>query len=234
MLFWLLSLLLLPQVISFFLALVPALVLLNYFYKRDPRPEPRQTVTRAFLWGIGAILPALIIELLFSSLMPRNLSPIAAAAFRAFIIAALVEESCKMGVINKFIYPRPEFDEVNDGIIYTMAAGLGFAFFENILYSMNSANPWTLLLMRGISSVPLHGLASGLLGYYIGRSKFDRTDKRGFGLFLAVAYHGLYDFFLFVGNGLAWLIIPLLAILAVHTRFLLKRAIQEDRDAYRI
>ncbi len=234
MLFWLLSLLLLPQVISFLLALVPALLLLNYFYRRDPRPEPRKTVSRAFLWGTGSTLPALIIEILFSNLMPRNLSPIAAAAFRAFIIAALVEESCKMSVINKFIYPRAEFDEVNDGIIYTMAAGLGFAFLENILYSMNSVHPWSLLLMRGITSVPLHGLASGLMGYYIGRSKFDAEDRRGFGLFLAVIYHGLYDFFLFTGEGVAWLIFPLLVILALHTRLLLKRAIREDRDAYRI
>lgn len=234
MVVWLLSLLLLPQVVNFLLALVPALLLLRYFYRRDPRPEPRRTVSRAFLWGIGSTLPALVIELLFSRLMPRGLSPVASAAFRAFVIAALVEESCKMGVINKFIYHRPEFDEVNDGIIYTMAAGLGFAFLENILYSMGSEHSWSLLLMRGISSVPLHGLASGLMGYYIGRSKFSKRDMRGFGLFLAVAYHGLYDFFLFAGGGLGWLIFPLLAVLAVHTRLILAKAVREDRDAYRI
>ena len=229
-----LSLLLLPQVINFILALVPALILLGYFYKRDPRPEPRQTVTKAFLWGIAATLPALFIEMLFSSLTPSGLHPLASAAIRAFLIAALVEESCKMAVVNKFIYHLPEFDEVNDGVVYTMAAGLGFAFLENILYSMNSGHSWSLLIMRGLTSVPLHGLASGLMGYYIGKSKFAQRDYRMIGLLWAVFYHGLYDFFLFTETALAWLTIPLLLILYKHTRSKMDQAIQEDKDAYRI
>jgi protease PrsW len=229
-----LSLLLLPQVINFILALVPALILLGYFYKRDPRPEPRQTVTKAFLWGIAATLPALLIEMLFTSLTPSGLHPLASAAIRAFLIAALVEESCKMAMVNKFIYPRPEFDEVNDGVVYTMAAGLGFAFLENILYSMNSSHSWSLLLMRGVTSVPLHGLASGLMGYYIGKSKFAQKDFRMVGLLWAVFYHGLYDFFLFTGTALAWLVIPLLLILYKHTKSKMDKAIQEDKDAYRV
>ncbi len=232
--YYLLALLLLPQVINFLLALLPALFLLNYFYKKDPRPEPRATVTKAFLWGIAATLPALLIEILFSWLTPRGLSPLASAAVRAFLIAGLVEESCKMAVINKFIYPRPEFDEVNDGIVYTMAAGLGFAFLENILYSVNSDHGWSLLLIRGVTSVPLHGLASGLMGYYIGRSKFSQKDHRNRGLILAVLYHGLYDFFLFTGSAAGLLVIPLLVILFFHTMHKMKQAVNEDIDEYRV
>lgn len=229
-----LSLLLLPQVINFFLALVPALILLSYFYKRDPRPEPKKTVTKAFLWGIAATLPALVIEMLFSYLTPSGLHPLATAAIRAFLIAALVEESCKMAMINRHIFPLPEFNEVNDGIVYTMAAGLGFAFLENILYSMNASHSWSLLLMRGITSVPLHGLASGLMGYYIGKSKFAQKDTRLIGLLWAVFYHGLYNFFLFTETALAWLIFPLLLILYKQTRGKMDQAIQEDKDAYRV
>jgi hypothetical protein len=117
------------------------------------------------------------------------------------VIVALVEEGSKMRVINKFIFPLPEFNEINDGIIYTMAGGLGFAFLENLLYSMNSSHSWTLLLIRGVTSVPLHGLASGLMGYYIGRSKFAQKDSRMTGLFWAVLYHGFYDFFRLCGSG---------------------------------
>ncbi|MDC7239871.1 MAG: PrsW family glutamic-type intramembrane protease [Spirochaetales bacterium] len=232
--YYMLTLLLLPQVINFLLALLPALILLNYFYKKDPRPEPRKTVTRAFLLGIAAILPALVIEFLFSWLTPRGLSPLVSAAVRAFLIAALVEESCKMAVINRFIYPRPEFDEVNDGIVYTMAAGLGFAFFENILYSLNSGHPWSVLLIRGVTSIPLHGLASGLMGYYIGKSKFSQKDLRTRGLLWAVFYHGLYDFFLFTGSSAALFVIPLLIILYLHTRSKMKKAVDEDIREYRV
>lgn len=229
-----LSLLLLPHVISFLLALIPALILLGYFYRRDPRPEPRRTLARAFLWGIGATVPALLIELLFSSLSPSGLHPLLSAALRAFLIAALVEEGCKMAMINKFIYPLPEFDEINDGVIYTMAAGLGFAFFENILYSMNSSHPWSLLIMRGVTAVPLHGLTSGLMGYYIGKSKFDQKDHRHIGLSWAILYHGLYNFFLFTGSVFAWLTIPLLLVLYRHSKGKMDLAVREDREAYRV
>jgi len=232
--FFILSILLLPQVITFLLALIPGTLLLRYFYIRDPRPEPRRTVTKAFLWGIAATLPALIIEYFFSAFIPVGLNPMMLAAVRAFLVAGLVEESCKIAMVNKFIYPLPEFDEENDGIIYTMAAGLGFAFMENILYSMNSAHPWSMLLIRGVTSVPLHGLASGLMGYYIGKSKFSQKDSRGLGLLMAVLYHGLYDFFLFSNTALAWLVIPLLILLSYHAGSLMKKAVREDRKTYRV
>ena len=228
-----LYLLLLPQVINFLLALIPALILLNYFYKRDPRPEPRQVVLKAFLLGVASTIPAAIIELILVRMIPSGLSPILVIAFRAFIIAGLVEESCKLFMVKRYIYPRPEFDEVTDGIIYTMAAGLGFAFLENIIYSMNSPHSLSILLMRGITAVPLHGLTSGLMGFYIGKAKMDGQNTIPLGLFWAVLYHGLYDFALFYGRPLAWLSFPLLIILFIHAKHVLKDAIDEDRRFFR-
>jgi len=230
---FLVYLFLLPQVINFFLALIPTLFLLNYFYKRDPRPEPRRTVMKAFFLGIGATIPAVILELILSRLEPAGISRLASLAFHAFIVAGLVEEGCKMFMVKRYIYPLPEFDEVTDGIIYTMAAGLGFAFLENILYSMNSAHPWSVLLMRGVTAVPLHGLTSGIMGYYIGRSKFEDRSSMMTGLLIAILYHGLYDFFLFTGTALAWLTIPLLIILFLHAKHLLGEAIREDHRFFR-
>ncbi|OQY32252.1 MAG: hypothetical protein B6241_11665 [Spirochaetaceae bacterium 4572_59] len=227
------ALLLLPQVINFLLALIPAMILLNYFYKRDPRPEPRQIVMKTFFLGIAATVPAVIIELLIEKLAPGGMSPIITIAFKAFIVVALVEESCKLYMVKRYIYPHPEFDEVTDGIIYTMAAALGFAFLENILYSMNSGNSWTILLTRGITAVPLHGLTSAVMGFYIGKTKLNGKNLIPFGLFLAVLYHGLYDFFLFYGGLLSWLSIPLLIILFFHAKHILHNAIDEDKKFFR-
>lgn len=228
-----LTLLLLPQFINFLLALIPAMILLNYFYKRDPRPEPRQIVMKAFLLGIGATVPAIIIELVIEKFAPGGMSPLITIAFKAFVVAALVEESCKLYMVKRYIYPHPEFDEVTDGIIYTMAAGLGFAFLENIIYSMNSYNTWTILLTRGVTAVPLHGLTSAVMGFYIGKTKMDGKNLIPFGLFLAVLYHGLYDFFLFHGGLLSWLSIPLLILLFYHAKHILQDAIDEDRKFFR-
>ncbi len=230
---FLLYLLLLPQVLNFLLALVPALILLNYFYRRDPRPEPRRVVLKAFLLGIGSTIPAIIIELFLGRMTPAGLSPLMILAFRAFIVAGLVEESCKLFMVKKYIYPHPEFDEVTDGIIYTMAAGLGFAFLENIIYSMNSYHAMSILIMRGVTAVPLHGLTSGLMGYYIGKAKIDGVPLIPLGLLIAVLYHGAYDFFLFYGGAIAWLSIPLLFLLFIHARWVLQNAVDEDRRFFR-
>lgn len=227
------ALLLLPQVINFLLALIPAMILLSYFYKRDPRPEPRQTVMKAFFLGIGATIPAVIIELIIEGMAPGGMSPIITIAFKAFVVAALVEESCKLYMVKRYIFPLPEFDEVTDGIIYTMAAGLGFAFLENIIYSMNSTNSWTILLTRGVTAVPLHGLTSAVMGFYIGKTKMDGKNLIPLGLFLAILYHGLYDFFLFFGGLFSWLSIPLLIVLFFHARHILQDAIDEDRKFFR-
>lgn len=226
-------LLLLPQAVNFLLALIPALLLLRYFYRRDPRPEPRRTVTKAFLLGICATFPALLIELTLSRLTPAAFSPLGAVAFKAFIIAGLVEESCKLYMVKRFLYPLPEFDETTDGIVYTMAAGLGFAFLENILYSMGSSRPWSLLIMRGVTSVPLHGLASGLMGYYVGKAKMESRKLIPLGLLWAVIYHGAYDFVLFYGSATAWLSLVILGILLLHMKGILKTAIGEDRRSFR-
>lgn len=225
---FLISVLLLPQVINFLLALIPALILLRYFYKQDPRPEPRKTVFKAFVTGIIATIPAIFIEMVLTEYTPYSFGPVASAAYTAFIVAALTEESCKMYMVKKRIYHLVEFDEFTDGIVYTVAAGLGFAFFENILYSMNSPNSWTLLITRGLTAVPLHGLSSALMGYYIAKDKLEDGNFLFHGLMIAILYHGLYDFFLFLGGSTSWLVLPLLVILFLHARKLLGQAIAED------
>lgn len=126
---------------------------------------------------------------------------------KAFAVAGLVEEGIKYLVIRIFIYNRKEFDEVTDGIVYTITASLGFAFFENIFYSFGSP---AVLVIRGLTAVPLHASASGILGYHIGLSKFNEKSYIGRGLAYAVLIHGFYDFFLFTGTLVSVLVLPLL------------------------
>ena len=53
------------------------------------------------------------------------------------MIAAAVEEACKIIVVYWIVWRCPEFDERMDGIVYASRAGLGFALVENILYLLN-------------------------------------------------------------------------------------------------
>ncbi len=209
------------------LAALPSCIILYFFYRRDRyRREPAGLLLSTFFIGFLAVLPAAVLELLIES-FPLFSSPLLRILFRAFVVAALVEEMVKLKVVQTFVLSRPEFDEYSDGMIYTIAASLGFAFFENIFYSFG---PPAVLLIRGITSVPLHASASGVMGYYLGISKFERAGAEKRGLLLAVLLHGFYDFFLFLGGWISFLVLPLLAVSITLLLNLWKRAVTIDRE----
>ena len=217
--------------VSILLAVVPAFLLLFFFYKMDKqKPERFGHVMRVFGFGILSVIPALIVELALGEVIGER-KTILVIFLNAFVVAALVEESLKLATVRLFIYKRPEFDEITDGIVYTIAASLGFAVLENILYSLDGTV--TILLVRGITAVPLHALASGVMGYYIGLSKFSGKSFIGRGLLLAVLIHGVYDFVLFTETALAFLVIPLLVVCWFLLRNLYRKALAEDRASGR-
>ncbi len=213
------------------LAALPSLVILWYFNRWDSaRREPTGLLLFTFFLGFVAVIPAALIEMIVDPLgLPYP--PLLRLIFRAFIVAGLVEEGVKLFVVKKFILNRPAFDEVMDGIIYTVTASLGFAFFEHLFYSVGG--PATLLI-RGLTAVPLHAVASGIMGYYIGISKFERAEAWKQGLFIAVMIHGGYDFFLFLGGGFAFLTFPLLLWSLRSLSRLHHKAIEADKRNGRV
>ena len=207
------------------LAAVPSVLIIVYIYRKDRgRKEPKTLVFASFVFGFFAVVPAILIELIFSAL-GSSFTGIFYILFRAFVIAALVEEGVKLAVVRLYLYPRKAFDEVSDGIFYTIAASLGFAFFENILYSFGSP---LLMLIRGATAVPLHVAASGILGYYIGMTKITGKKQITKGLLSAVLIHGLYDFLLFTDTLLGLLVIPLLVGSIFALRSLYRKAQRFD------
>jgi RsiW-degrading membrane proteinase PrsW (M82 family) len=88
-----------------------------------------------------------------------------------------------------------------DGIIYSIMVSMGFATLENInyvyLYGYGTA------FIRMFLSVPAHASFAMVMGYYVGKAKFD--SEKSFmlllkGLAIAVLFHGLFDFFIFLQN----------------------------------
>jgi len=213
-------------VMNLLLAAIPSVALVIYFYRKDrQRREPPLLMWKVFVAGFLAVIPAALVEQLFSSVDSQISGPLKDIV-RAFLIAGLVEEGTKLLVVRTFIYRRPEFDEVADGIVYTITAGLGFAFFENLLYSFGSPE---VLLMRGVTAVPLHAVSAGIMGYFIGRSKFGERRLFGRGLFFAVLIHGSYDWLLFAGSWFIVLVLPLLFVCLRILQRLYRKALAADR-----
>jgi protease PrsW len=207
-------------------AVLPAVLLIVLFNGLDKkRPEPKGLIMKSVLFGFLAVLPAVIVELVLDSVIPK-FGVMADAAVKGFLVAGLVEEGIKFAFVTMWIYARKEFDEVADGIVYTACLSLGFALVENVMYSVGS--PW-IMLARAFTAVPMHATASGIMGYFIGISKNGGGKDRKFeGLLWAVLIHGVYDFFAFSQSLLALLVIPTVVIAFIVVVKLFKKAVKID------
>lgn len=213
------------------LAVGPALLLLLWAYRRDSvRQEPPRLVLAAFGLGVVAVAMAIVIGLALEPFAVL-VSGVWRTVYEAYFIAGFLEEAAKLAVVLFFVARHKEFDEVADGMVYTMAASLGFAVVENAMYL---GGPPVVLLMRGIMSVPTHAAAGGLMGYFVGMSRIEGRGTSLPGLLAAVALHGTYDFFLFIGGALSFATIPLLIIGLALVIYLFGVAVKRDQKAGRV
>jgi RsiW-degrading membrane proteinase PrsW (M82 family) len=212
------------------LALAPSLILLWWAYRRDTlKKESVRLLTYAFLLGLLGVVPAIAIGLLtdpFRDLMPASLR----IFYQAFIVAALVEEGVKYAVLRGFVRRHQEFDEVTDGIVYGMASSLGFAFLENVLYV---GGPTSVIILRGVTAVPLHAGCGALVGYFVGRAHFHEQHSAVLGLVAAVLVHGAYDVLVFSPGLISFASLAVVAGLAVGVPLLFRHAIALDVAAGR-
>ncbi|MFN3410721.1 MAG: PrsW family glutamic-type intramembrane protease [Exilispira sp.] len=207
------------------LAIAPGIFLVIYFYLQDKyEPEPVKKVIASFFLGFLAALIAVIFEIIFENLLLNSFSGLLAEMIKAFIIVGFVEEFSKYIMVMLGPYRTLYFNEVMDGIVYTVSVSLGFATLENILYVLSGG--FTVGIFRAFLSVPAHSFFSAIMGFFIGKAKFANniTKRKLFlllSLFLSSFFHGLYDYILFIKIFYGFAIIPLLIILY----FILKKQI---------
>src|SRR5215475_9365346 len=185
---------------------IPALIALWLVDRLDAkRPEPRSTRWLVVLVGMLSVIPALVLEVVLSSLAAGRIEPqmtYQGSSFQAFVVAAGVEEACKIAMVYWVVWRRPEFDERLDGIVYASRGGLGFALVENFFYLLrqNSLQGQIIVWVeRALLAVPGHAMWTGMIGAMAARRRF---DGKGLGLLggylLAVAFHGAYDVSVFL------------------------------------
>ena len=219
------------------IAIIPAIFLVRYFYLQDKnKPEPVGLIIKIFIIGILSVVPLIFIEMAVSNLLSSidyYSNNIISSFCQAFIVAGFCEEFIKLLIVMKFAYTSVYFDETMDGIVYTIVASLGFACIENILYVIEGGLP--VALLRGVSAVPLHAVSSGIMGYFIGKSKFSKSNSRFLivkGLIIAIFIHGSYNFVLFIspfyGSMFSLLIFPILFFSYRKLHFYISNAVEED------
>jgi len=222
------------------LSLAPVAVIMVIIYLMDRyEPEPKHLIWKVFYIGALAAFPVMIAEMIAAHFFPTDVSKIAIESKSTlfnniFWGIAFIEETAKLLVVLFVIYKTKEFDEVNDGIVYCASASLGFAALENILYVMFRGDIFSMTLvgiMRAFLSIPTHAFCGILMGYLVGRSKFEKPFFKILfiisGLFIATLYHTVYNFLLFAGQ--PWylaIVMPAVLIICIILQF---RALRESR-----
>jgi len=200
-----------------FFGVLPSLVWLNFYLRRDVRPEPKLMIVKIFFYGFWATLPAFFLETaIIREFGKLNLSPFLLAILNIFLGVALIEESLKFLVVKDKVLTNPEFDEPVDAMIYMIIVALGFAAGENllVLFPLKSSvfpQIFGVSLLRFLGATFLHTLASGIFGGAIGLSLGSRGKKWQLifvGLILAVLLHGFYNFSIMEIEGNLKFLIP--------------------------
>ena len=185
-----------------FAAIAPVIVVLIWIYIKDKyEKESKRVLAGTFvLGGILSIIITTILYILSDSILPSlDKKSIVLQFVKAFLVVALIEEFSKYVIVRYYSQRKHYFNEPYDGIIYCVMVSMGFAAVENIAYVMQGG--LGVALIRAFTAVPAHATFAILMGYFMGKAKFEphrRKELNLKGLALAILFHGAYDFFLFI------------------------------------
>ncbi len=226
-------------------AFTPSLLYMRWIRNAERyNREPWLSIALVFLWGaITAITISLFLEIFLMGIYGEYVvrmyeflqdNETASALVLTCVIAPFVEEGAKaLGVY----FARHRIFELEDGLVYGAAAGLGFAATENLFYESGTLAKYGLLayvlivLVRSVSSALLHGSATAVSGYGIARKTMYGRKALPFFL-LAVLMHSSFNFIasisiVFDGAPLPLLGLLLAIVFGVSAILFIRHKIQE-------
>lgn len=175
--------------------------------------EPWFAVIKVFVWGaVFAVIISIFLSLgltwLYNRFAPAYVilgsEQTLESLVVVLVVAPFVEEGAKAIGVYTTAY---NINEVEDGIVYGAASGLGFSATENLFYGiaalvmLGPAGSITLIVVRSISSTLLHASATSTTGLGIGKSLVSGGKNRVAPYYLiAVAMHASYNFFASFGE----------------------------------
>lgn len=170
------------------LAALPALIWSYLIFQG--RKTSRWVLLLAFFLGTLTVLPLVFLydylfiqfpELDIYTLIEKNVTEAHFSALASLMVVGMLEELTKNGVVRIIDKTKIGIQTINDAVKYSMLAGLGFAFTENIVYFyqiwQQSAGLGDFLfpvIFRSIFTVCGHMVFSGIFGYFYGIAKFAR------------------------------------------------------------
>ncbi|WP_096200965.1 glutamic-type intramembrane protease PrsW [Bacillus sp. FJAT-45350] len=191
-------------------AAAPGLALLSYFYLRNGYGlQTIGQVTKSFIMGILLVFPVMVLQYAFIE-EGFFLAPI----YKAFILSGLIEEFFKWFLLFFVSYKHGNFTKPYDGIVFGVSLSLGFATAENLFYLF--AYGIETALGRALLPVASHAIFGVMMGYYLGRARFELDKNKWLilSLVIPILIHGGYDYILIISADIfIYTMIPLMIAL---------------------
>lgn len=200
---------------AFIGGVLPALIWLLFWINEDnDHPEPPRRIFFTFLYGMIAVATAIGLQWIIHTFFFQELNTATIVKQSlltgtiAIIAASFIEEVVKYIAAYFGGIHTLDADEAVDVLIYMIAAALGFAAFENVLYIFDSliqTNTVTAIVtgnLRFIGATLLHVGTSAVIGFFIAFSLFKNQKIRTFytwiGLITATLLHALFNLLIIV------------------------------------
>lgn len=174
------------------LSLIPSAAISVYIIRKYRVEGLNITLfSKLMIMGSLSVIPAMILVSLTSTLFSENL--LSAYVLKPFFAVALIEELIKLLIIKQILYRNSSFETIKNGIQYSIAIAIGFAFAENIIYLITSGYSLSLIVTRSLTALPLHTVCGAFMGYFAGLGKTEEKRFYAKSLFSTVLLHGLYN-----------------------------------------
>lgn len=225
------------------MSIVPAILWLGLFYRRDRvEPEPKTLILQVFL--LGALLAMAVGEPVLDRVFHIHewlYTDFTVYVLGSILVVGFIREFIKYAAVRFSIFQSDEFDGYTDGIIYATAAGLGYATVLNIQFVLASGGTTLgLAAIRIVLTALAHASFAGITGYFLGRERVSDSSVgwMASGIVLAAVLDGL--FFALRGEFMAsgfgqnrgglndWFGVIMAALLALAVTTILNTLIQRD------
>lgn len=171
-------------IISGILAVIPVGIWMYILFK--DRKHEKGWLALMFSGGIIAVLIVFALQIFWSYFpeldpflwVEENIEDPVYHYAALFVVVGILEEIAKQLMLRYVDSKRVLIQTINDSIRFSLAAALGFAFAENIVYFYNVIMVAQIqevivtFLFRSIFTAAAHMMFSGIFGYYFGIAKF--------------------------------------------------------------
>jgi RsiW-degrading membrane proteinase PrsW (M82 family) len=180
---------------------IPALIWLFFFYRLDRlEAEPKGLVLGVF--AVAALVTAALHDFIINDVFNVDAWQYNSwwgHLLGGILIVGIIEQFMVWATVRYVVFRNAEFDERVDGVIYSVAAGLGLATVLNFNYVFRSNGvDLDIGSIRMVINAMAYASFAGIMGYFIGQVRFEKTPiyYMPAGLVLAATFNGLFWYLL--------------------------------------